>query len=56
MEWQQIISFLIVGLSIFLIAKSEIKKHRIKKIIPCAGNCNCAAKKIILLKQSKRNQ
>jgi hypothetical protein len=53
MDWQQLISFLIVGFSLYLIVKSRIKKRNLKKVLPCADECNCAATKLVLSKKSK---
>ena len=53
MNWQELISLLIVGLTMILIIRSEIRKYRLRKILPCGGDCNCTALKIVRLKQIK---
>lgn len=53
MDWQQIISLLIVVISLVLITHSEWRKHQLRKNSTCGGECNCAAKKIAFLKIEK---
>lgn len=53
MNWQEIISFMLVAITTVIMIRSRIKRHKLRKILPCAGDCNCTAAKLILLNQSK---
>ena len=53
MDWQEIISLLIVATALALILRSEIQKYRIRKTRLCGSDCNCSPMKAVLLKQMK---
>jgi len=53
MNWQELISLSIVGMTLILIIKSEIRKYRLRKTNPCGGDCNCTALKIDRLNPDK---
>ncbi len=53
MDWQEIISLIIVGLAVSLIVRSEIRKYRLRKTRFCGGDCNCAATKFTLTDKSR---
>jgi len=46
MDWQKIISLMIVALAAFLMIRSEIRKYNLRKTRLCGGDCNCSIKHI----------
>jgi hypothetical protein len=53
MDWQEIMSFIIVATAAALILRSEIHKHKLRKTRLCGGDCKCSPLKAVLLKQIK---
>ena len=53
MDWQKLISFITVLVTLFLIVRSEIKKYKLRKTRPCGSDCNCAVLKEVSLKKLK---
>ncbi len=51
MDWQQIISLGLVAAAFGFIVASQIRKHRRRKALPCAGDCSCPAVEMIVAKQ-----
>jgi len=41
MDGQQIISLALVALSLGFLIRSAVRKRRLRKTMPCAGDCGC---------------
>ncbi len=51
MDWQQIVSLTVVAAAFAFIVRRELRKHRRRKAVPCAGDCSCPAVEMIVAKQ-----
>ena len=52
MDWQQIITFIIVGISLALLVRSEWRKHTRRKNSICGSDCSCPSKNFVPLSHS----
>jgi hypothetical protein len=46
-NWQQVVSLIIVGVSAALLIGSQVLKRRRAKNAPCGADCGCSALKAI---------
>ena len=51
MDWQEIVSLLIVATALAFILRSEIQKHKLRKTRLCGGDCNSSSMKTMRLNQ-----
>ncbi len=56
MDWQQVTSLLIVGISAVLLAGSELRKRRLAKLRPCGHDCGCSTNTLKKIPRSIRKE
>ncbi len=54
MDWQQLISLAIVGLTLALLIRYEMRKHRMAKQRACGHDCDCSSEALESIKKRSR--